>query len=134
MSRAAQNKSRIHLQVEASICSSAAFLTRKLMRKGDGECRGQYVKASVACSATATHNSPNCPKHSKFSSRSHTNTNKIVLYEIYSNFQQEYSMKKYIIHFNNSVIMLFESRSGPGFDPRSGQVSWVRFFGVFPHL
>ena len=26
------------------------------------------------------------------------------------------------------------SRSEPGFNPRSGQVSWVRFFGVFPHL
>ena len=26
------------------------------------------------------------------------------------------------------------SCSGPGFDPRSGQVSWVKFFGVFPHL
>ncbi|PSN32718.1 hypothetical protein C0J52_27617 [Blattella germanica] len=25
------------------------------------------------------------------------------------------------------------SRSGPGFDSRSGQVSWVRFSGVFPH-
>ena len=26
------------------------------------------------------------------------------------------------------------SRSGPRFDPRSGQVSWVRFSRVFPHL
>ena len=26
------------------------------------------------------------------------------------------------------------SRSGLGFDPRSGKVPWVRFFGVFPHL
>ena len=26
------------------------------------------------------------------------------------------------------------SLSGPGFDPRSGQVSWLRFLGVFPHL
>ena len=26
------------------------------------------------------------------------------------------------------------SRSGPGFDPRSGQVSWVWFFWFFNHL
>ena len=42
-------------KLKASVCSSAAYLTRKIVRKGDGECSGHYVKASVACSATATH-------------------------------------------------------------------------------
>ena len=35
----AQHK-RNFVVIQASVCSSAAFLTRKIIRKGDGECRG----------------------------------------------------------------------------------------------
>ena len=55
MSRATQKKYRIRLQVERYGLWFVAFLTRNIIRKGDGESMGQYLKATAACSATAIH-------------------------------------------------------------------------------
>ena len=48
----------------------------------------------------------------------------------------QYSNSAYVVHFFSGTIYRGVHRcgasgSGPGFDPRSGQVSWVRFFRGF---